>query len=85
MCLVFALKAIAVGFLVHSGIRLAFWLYLMFIRKQNWSRYQKRNAATGQCESWAVVTGATDGIGLGFVKVRFSHFKTMIIMSIGLG
>jgi hypothetical protein len=48
----------------------AFWLYLMTLRRQNWSLYQQRDEQTGRCRSWALVTGATDGIGLGFAKVH---------------
>lgn len=42
--------------------RAAWWTYLTFFKSIDLKRYRK-----GQ--TWAIVTGATDGIGLAFAEV----------------
>lgn len=42
------------------------WLHLIF--KSRLNRYLKRSTSTGSKTSWALVTGASDGIGFGFVQ-----------------
>ena len=50
---------------VLCGIyRAAWWTYLTFFKAVDLKRYRK-----GQ--TWAIVTGATDGIGLAFAEVIY--------------
>lgn len=49
-------------------------IYRLFLLKPNLEKYKKRN-------SWAVVTGASDGIGLGFVKVLASNGFNVLLVS----
>lgn len=54
-----------VGLITVGGLlsKVAHWVYSTFFRSVDFNAYKKAGADT-----WAVVTGASDGIGLGFVK-----------------
>lgn len=45
------------------GIQLALWIYCLYFRKNSLQKYKSSN------QSWALVTGATAGIGLAFCEV----------------
>lgn len=47
------------------GIQLALWIYGLFFRKNSLQKYQGKDG-----KSWAIVTGATAGIGLAFCEVK---------------
>lgn len=53
-------------FCIYHLYQAVFWAYCLFLRRQNWCRYQPR----GPFHSWALVTGATEGIGLAFCHVH---------------
>jgi hypothetical protein len=53
--------AIGIATLVYLAGQIAFWLYATFLRKDDLKRFWKDGC-------WAVVTGGSDGIGLGFAK-----------------
>jgi hypothetical protein len=46
------------------GIQLALWVYGLLFRKNSLEKYKGREG-----NSWAIVTGATAGIGLAFCEV----------------
>lgn len=58
-----AAETIGLAVVVYVVLRVQWWAYTTFLKRIDLSPYQD-----GQ--SWAVVTGATDGIGLAFAKVR---------------
>jgi hypothetical protein len=58
--------------LLGSVIVYVIWLY--FLREINLEKYKQ----DGQ-ENWALVTGASDGIGLGFCQVEFLHFSLSLL------
>lgn len=47
------------------GLQLALWIYCLFFRKNSLEKYKNR---AGE-KTWAIVTGSTAGIGLGFCEV----------------
>lgn len=49
-------------------------VYKQLIRKPDLAKYQKG-------DSWAVVTGASDGIGMGFVRVLASYGFNVLLVS----
>lgn len=52
-----------IAILCHALFNVAFWIYVNFVRVDDLSRYKKSPRDT-----WALVTGGSDGIGLAFVK-----------------
>lgn len=54
------------------GVQLALWLYALFFRKSN--NLAKYAGPKGN-GSWAIVTGATAGIGLAFCQVSESEME----------
>lgn len=58
------------------GLQLALWIYCLFFRNRkgkgdNLEKYKDTDTDTG---SWAIVTGATAGIGLAFCEVLTTIF-----------
>lgn len=56
------LQFIGIATLSYLLFKVAFWAYSTFFRKVDFQVYKKG------VDTWAVVTGASDGIGQGFVK-----------------
>lgn len=50
------------------GVQLALWIFCLFFRKNSLEKYKKKLENGGK--SWAIVTGSTSGIGLGFCEVK---------------
>lgn len=48
------------------GVPLALWIYCLFFRKNSLEKYKNPR---GDGNNWAIVTGSTAGIGLGFCEV----------------
>lgn len=48
------------------GLQLALWIYCLFFRKNSLEKYKNRSGE----KNWAIVTGSTAGIGLGFCEVH---------------
>ena len=46
------------------GIQLALWIYGLFFRKNSLEKYKSKEG-----NNWAIVTGATAGIGVAFCEV----------------
>lgn len=57
--------------------RLVWWLYISFWRPINLQRFHH---GTGQ-QSWALITGATDGIGLAYAHVLAEHGFNIFLVS----
>lgn len=55
-------------------IRLVWWAYLVFFKSVNLSAYKSKDT------TWAVITGASDGIGLGFAKVLAGHDFNLVLI-----
>lgn len=66
---------VAVGLILvwFYGVQLALWIYCLFFRKSdNLEKYKSPNG------SWAIVTGATAGIGLAYCEV-FTRYSILLI------
>lgn len=63
-----AAKAIGTIWAAYQTYMLASFLHLHFIRRSTLKRYLKPNSNRSGDEAWALVTGATDGIGRGFAE-----------------
>jgi 17beta-estradiol 17-dehydrogenase / very-long-chain 3-oxoacyl-CoA reductase len=55
-------------------IRLIWWAYLVLFKSVNLSAYKSNNP------TWAVITGASDGIGLGFAKVLAGQGFNLVLI-----
>lgn len=58
----------------YATCKAACWVYLTFFKPINLEKYRKT-------QSWAVVTGATDGIGLAFAQVLAEHGFNILLVS----
>lgn len=54
------------------GVQLALWVYGLFFRKNSLEKYKRKGGS-----SWAIVTGATAGIGLAFCEVTHYRYVTL--------
>lgn len=59
---------------VYVAFRLGWWIYSTFFRPIDLKRFRR-----GQ--SWALVTGATDGIGLAYAQVLAEHGFNILLVS----
>lgn len=71
-------------FLVTFVAKLGHWIKMTFFSS---NRMDLRPYGAGHRHSWAIVTGASDGIGAAFAKVKFVIVNDFIIIntSIGIG
>ena len=58
-----SLWGIGLAVVLYAVYRVVWWLYMTCFKPVDLSKYRR-----GQ--TWAIVTGATDGIGLGFATVH---------------
>jgi hypothetical protein len=54
-------------FTMHLVVEGAIWAYSFFVKRLDLGDYKRRG--NGSARPWALVTGASDGIGLAFVRV----------------
>ncbi len=80
MTLIDLLAAIGGALILYLLYALGSWAHATFVRGVNLAPYKARGASPHKGDgseregaSWALVTGATDGIGLAFAHVRLVH------------
>lgn len=61
---------------VYQFSKFIFWLYLNFIRENDLSTYKR-----GKKEPWALVTGATDGIGKAYAQELAKRKFNIVLLS----
>jgi 17beta-estradiol 17-dehydrogenase / very-long-chain 3-oxoacyl-CoA reductase len=76
-----SLMTLLTGLALPTAFALAAWtcqfIWLHFIHKSQLERYLDNNGATNS--TWALVTGASDGIGFGFVQELAAHGFNIIL------
>lgn len=65
---------VGVAVVLYAGYRMVWWVWITFFRPIDLKPYRG-------AQSWAVITGATDGIGLAFAKVLARHGLNLILVS----
>lgn len=65
---------VGLAVVLYASYRMAWWVWVTFLRPINLKPYRG-------AQSWAVITGATDGIGLAFAKVLARHGLNLILVS----
>lgn len=70
------LAAIGVIYTTNVLAKLASFAYLHFLRRSRLSRYAK---APGGSSAWAIVTGSSDGLGLGFANELLDNGFNVIL------
>jgi len=76
--MVWILSAVGVLLIWFYGGQLALWVFCLFFRngRESLKKYQDNSR-----QSWAIVTGATSGIGLAFCQVhRFWLYKVSLLL-----
>ena len=59
------LELVGLVLLWFYGVQVGTWIFCLFFRKNSLKKYQSNDK-----KSWAIVTGATAGIGLAFCEVH---------------
>eukprot|EP01099_Mayorella_cantabrigiensis_P000005 TRINITY_DN1003_c0_g1_i1.p1 TRINITY_DN1003_c0_g1~~TRINITY_DN1003_c0_g1_i1.p1 ORF type:complete len:334 (+),score=74.80 TRINITY_DN1003_c0_g1_i1:82-1002(+) len=67
---------VGLSVVLHQLFTFAFWIYLNFVRTNDLSKYKK-----GKKEPWALVTGATDGIGKAYAEELALRGFNIVLLS----
>ncbi|KAJ7747820.1 hypothetical protein B0H16DRAFT_1554715 [Mycena metata] len=73
------LAALGISIATYYAYNIISFLHLYILHRSTISRYLASDSSASETRSWALITGASDGIGLGFAHELASHGFSIIL------